>query len=114
MVESMKEGSVVVDMAAEQGGNCEVTKPGEVYRYKGVTIIGLTDLPSRMANQASQLYGKNLCYLLEDMGGGSDYKVDLEDEVIRGALVLHKGEITYPPPSPLHHQRHPNLHHNLL
>jgi len=100
MVESMKEGSVVVDMAAEQGGNCEVTKPGEVYRYKGVTIIGLTDLPSRMANQASQLYGKNLCYLLEDMGGGSDYKVDLEDEVIRGALVLHNGEITYPPPKP--------------
>ncbi|MGA7935397.1 MAG: Re/Si-specific NAD(P)(+) transhydrogenase subunit alpha [Kovacikia sp.] len=100
MVESMKEGSVVVDMAAEQGGNCEVTKPGEVYRYNGVTIIGLTDLPSRMANQASQLYGKNLCYLLEDMGGGTDYKVDLEDEVIRGALVLHNGEITYPPPKP--------------
>jgi NAD(P) transhydrogenase subunit alpha len=100
MVESMKEGSVVVDMAAEQGGNCEVTKPGEVYRYNGVTIIGLTDLPSRMANQASQLYGKNLCYLLEDMGGGTAYKVDLEDEVIRGALVLHNGEITYPPPKP--------------
>lgn len=100
MVESMKEGSVVVDMAAEQGGNCEVTKPGEVYKYKGVTIIGLTDLPSRMANQASQLYGKNLCYLLEDMGGAEKYKVDLDDEVIRGALVLHNGEITYPPPKP--------------
>ncbi|MBW4522080.1 MAG: Re/Si-specific NAD(P)(+) transhydrogenase subunit alpha [Scytolyngbya sp. HA4215-MV1] len=100
MVESMKPGSVVVDMAAEQGGNCEVTKPGEVYRYKGVTIIGLTDLPSRMAAQASQLYGKNLCHLLDDMGGAGDYKVDLEDEVIRGALVLHHGEITYPPPKP--------------
>jgi NAD(P) transhydrogenase subunit alpha len=100
MVESMKEGSVIVDMAAEQGGNCEVTKPGEVYKYKGVTIIGLTDLPSRMANQASQLYGKNLCYLLEDMGGAENYKVDLDDEVIRGALVLHQGEITYPPPKP--------------
>ncbi|WP_421659416.1 Re/Si-specific NAD(P)(+) transhydrogenase subunit alpha [Leptothermofonsia sp. ETS-13] len=100
MVESMKEGSVIVDMAAEQGGNCEVTRPNEVYQYKGVTIIGLTDLPSRMANQASQLYGKNLCYLLEDMGGAEHYKVDLEDEVIRGALVLHNGEITYPPPKP--------------
>lgn len=100
MVESMREGSVIVDMAAEQGGNCEVTKPGEVYQYKGVTIIGLTDLPSRMAAQASQLYGKNLCYLLEDMGGGENYHIDLEDEVVRGALVLHNGEITYPPPKP--------------
>ena len=100
MVESMKEGSVVVDMAAEQGGNCEVTKPGEIYRYNGVTIIGLTDLPSRMSSQSSQLYGNNLCHLLRDMGGDEDYKIDVEDEVIRGALVLHKGEITFPPPKP--------------
>lgn len=100
MVESMKEGSVIVDMAAEQGGNCAVTKPGEVYQYQGVTVIGITDLPSRMANQASQLYGKNLCHLLTDMGGSENYKVDLEDEVIRGALVLHNGEVTYPPPKP--------------
>jgi NAD(P) transhydrogenase subunit alpha len=100
MVESMKEGSVIVDMAAEQGGNCEVTKPGEVYRYHGVTIIGLTDLPSRMATQSSQLYGTNLCHLLKDMGGSEHFKVDLEDEVVRGALVLHNGAITYPPPKP--------------
>lgn len=98
MVASMKKGSVVVDLAAEQGGNCEVTKPGEVYRYKGVTIIGLTDLPSRMANQASQLYGNNLWHLLKDMGGAEDYKVNLEDEVVRGALVLHEGDVTWPPP----------------
>lgn len=98
MVSSMKEGSVVVDMAAEQGGNCEVTKPGEIYRYKGVTIIGLTDLPSRMAHQSSQLYGTNLWHLLKDMGGAQDYKVDLEDEVVRGALVLHEGKVTWPPP----------------
>jgi NAD(P) transhydrogenase subunit alpha len=98
MVASMKAGSVIVDMAAEQGGNCEVTRPGEVYRYKGVTIVGLTDLPSRMANQASQLYGKNLCYLLEDLGGAEHYCLDLNNEVIRGALVLHNGELTYPPP----------------
>lgn len=100
MVESMKAGSVIVDMAAEQGGNCEVTKPGEVYRYNDVTIIGLTDLPSRMAAQSSQLYGTNLCHLLKDMGGSEHFKVDLADEVVRGALVLHNGDITYPPPKP--------------
>jgi NAD(P) transhydrogenase subunit alpha len=98
MVSSMKQGSVIVDLAAEQGGNCEVTKPNEVYRYKGVTIIGFTDLPSRMANQSSQLYGTNLWHLLKDMGGAEDYKVDFEDEVVRGALVLHAGKITWPPP----------------
>jgi NAD(P) transhydrogenase subunit alpha len=100
MVESMKEGSVIVDMAAEQGGNCAVTKPGEIRHYKGVTIIGLTDLPSRMANQSSQLYGTNLFHLLDDMGGGENYKVDLQDEVVRGALILHEGEVTWPPPKP--------------
>ena len=98
MVESMKEGSVIVDLAAEQGGNCEVTRPNEIYNYKGVTIIGLTDLPSRMAAQSSQLYGTNLWHLLKDMGGAEDYKVDYEDQVVRGALVLHEGKITWPPP----------------
>jgi H+-translocating NAD(P) transhydrogenase subunit alpha len=100
MVDSMKPGSVVVDMAAEQGGNCEVTKPNEIHRYNDITIIGLTDLPSRMATQASQLYGTNLCHLLKDMGGSEQFHVDLEDEVVRGALVLNQGEITYPPPKP--------------
>ncbi|NET32176.1 MAG: Re/Si-specific NAD(P)(+) transhydrogenase subunit alpha [Cyanothece sp. SIO1E1] len=98
MVESMKEGSVVVDMAAEQGGNCAVTKPNEVYKYNGVTVIGLTDLPSRMATQSSQLYGTNLCHLLKDMGGSENYQVNLDDEVVRGALVLHAGKVTWPPP----------------
>jgi NAD(P) transhydrogenase subunit alpha len=98
MVASMKAGSVVVDLAAEQGGNCEVTKPGEVYRYQDVTIIGYTDLPSRMANQSSQLYGTNLWHLLKDMGGSEKYQVNLEDEVVRGALILHEGKITWPPP----------------
>lgn len=100
MVESMKEGSVIVDLAAEQGGNCEVTRPNEVYRYKGVTIVGLTDLPSRMANQSSQLYGTNLWHLLNDMGGSDGYKVDWEDEVVRGALVAQNGEVTWEPPKP--------------
>ncbi|MBE9239905.1 Re/Si-specific NAD(P)(+) transhydrogenase subunit alpha, partial [Synechocystis salina] len=98
MVKSMRAGSVVVDLAAEQGGNCEVTKPGEVYDYQGVTIIGYTDLPSRMASQSSQLYGTNLWHLLKDMGGSEDFKVDVEDEVIRGALVSHEGKVTWPPP----------------
>jgi NAD(P) transhydrogenase subunit alpha len=98
MVESMKEGSVVVDLAAEQGGNCEVTKPGEAYRYKGVTIIGYTDLPSRMAQQSSQLYGTNLFHLLDELGGNGNYQVDFDNEVIRGATVVRNGEVTWPPP----------------
>ncbi|MGA1602849.1 MAG: Re/Si-specific NAD(P)(+) transhydrogenase subunit alpha [Prochlorothrix sp.] len=101
MVESMKAGSVVVDLAAEQGGNCEVTRPNEIYDYKGVKIVGLTDLPSRMASQSSQLYGTNLCHLLSDMGGSAEYRVDFEDEVVRGALVLHDGEVTWPAPKPV-------------
>lgn len=100
MVASMKDGSVIIDMAAEQGGNCEVTKPNEVYKYKGVTIVGLTDFPSRMAAQSSQLYGTNLCHLLKDMGGSEDYKIDYDDEVVRGALILHEGKVTWPPPKP--------------
>src|SRR6476469_1762248 len=66
MVESMKEGSVIVDLASEMGGNCELTVPGEVAVHRGVSIVGYTDLPSRMANQASQLYGTNLAHLLDD------------------------------------------------
>lgn len=100
MVESMKPGSVIVDLAAEQGGNCEVTKPHEVSTYHGVTIIGLTDLPSRMASQSSQLYGNNLWHLLKEMGGAEDYQINLEDEMIRGALILHEGKLTWPAPKP--------------
>lgn len=100
MVESMKQGSVVVDLAAEQGGNCEVTRPGEAYDYKGVRIVGYTDLPSRMANQSSQLYGTNLWHLLHDMGGSADFKVDWEDEVVRGALAVQNGAVVPPPEKP--------------
>ena len=98
--ELMKPGSVIVDMAAEQGGNCAVTKPGEVYVHNGITIVGITDFPSRMASQASQLYGTNLCHLLSDMGGSDDYKIDFEDEAVRGALITHAGEVTWPAPKP--------------
>jgi H+-translocating NAD(P) transhydrogenase subunit alpha len=100
MVASMKPGSVVVDMAAEQGGNCEVTKPGEIYSYNDVTIVGITDFPSRMASQSSQLYGTNLYHLLSDMGGSDEYKVDFSDEAVRGALITYEGEVTWPAPKP--------------
>ncbi|MEP6902623.1 MAG: Re/Si-specific NAD(P)(+) transhydrogenase subunit alpha [Actinomycetota bacterium] len=100
MVESMKQGSVIVDLAAEQGGNCEVTRPGESYKYKGATIIGFTDLPSRMANQSSQLYGTNLWHLLKDMGGSDNFKINLEDEVVRGSLVVQDGAVVWSPVKP--------------
>ena len=93
-VEAMKPGSVVVDIAAPRGGNCELTKAGEVYTHTNdVKIIGYEDLPSRMSTVASQLYGTNLCHLLKDMtdGGKGEYRIDLEDEVVRGAILLHEG-----------------------
>jgi H+-translocating NAD(P) transhydrogenase subunit alpha len=102
MVESMQEGSVIVDLAAEQGGNCALTEPGKIVTRHGVTIVGYTDLPSRMATQSSQLYGTNLRNLLTDMCGEKDGRltVDMDDEVIRGATVIKEGKITWPPPAP--------------
>jgi H+-translocating NAD(P) transhydrogenase subunit alpha len=98
MVKSMRPGSVIVDLAAEQGGNCALTRPGEVVQQHGVTVIGYMDLPSRLAPTASQLYGSNLVHLLADMGGAKSWHVDLEDEVVRGALVAKDGELLWPPP----------------
>ncbi len=100
MVELMKEGSVIVDLAAEQGGNCELTEPGEVAVKHGVTLIGYMDLPSRLPTQSSQLYGSNLCHLLTDMTPEKDGNmvVDMEDDVVRGTTVVKEGEITWPPP----------------
>lgn len=102
MVESMKPGSVVVDLAAEQGGNCELTEPGGVVVRHGVSIIGYTDLASRLAAQSSQLYATNLKHLLTELTPDKDGKavVDMEDEVIRGLTVIKDGEITWPPPAP--------------
>ncbi len=128
MVESMKPGSVIVDLAAEQGGNCALTEPGKVTHHKGVTIIGYTDLPSRMASMSSQLYGACVAALLEELSepgavatglpsdapassdgksepgaiatgpSGRQLKVDLDDEVVRGAIVLHDGKMLWPAP----------------
>jgi H+-translocating NAD(P) transhydrogenase subunit alpha len=98
MVKSMKRGSVIVDLAAENGGNCALTKPGQVVEQHGVTVIGYMDLPSRLAPTASHLYGNNLVHLLTDMGGMKHFSVNEEDEVVRGALVLRDGELKWPPP----------------
>lgn len=101
MVESMKPGSVIVDLAAEQGGNCVLTEPGRVVQHKGVTIIGYTDMPSRMANMSSQLYGATVTALLEELRDEEgNLFADLDDEVVRGAIVLDKGKMMWPPPLP--------------
>jgi NAD(P) transhydrogenase subunit alpha len=102
MVKSMKPGSVIVDMAGEQGGNCELTVPGESVVRHGVTIIGYTDLPSRLAKQASTLYATNLLRLTEELCKSKDgqINVNFEDEAIRGLTVIKAGEITWPPPPP--------------
>jgi NAD(P) transhydrogenase subunit alpha len=89
---------VIVDLAAEAGGNCELTRPGEVVTQSGVTVIGYVDLPSRLAPTASQLYGSNLTHLLADMGGAKSFHIDLEDAVVRSAIVLHEGKLTWPAP----------------
>ncbi len=102
MVQSMKPGSVIVDMAAEQGGNCELTEPGKVVVKHGVTIIGYADLPSRLAKQSSTLYATNLFRLAEELCKAKDgvVNVNMDDEVIRGTTVIKEGSITWPPPAP--------------
>jgi len=103
MVAAMKPGSVVVDLAAERGGNCDLTvKDQKVVSPNGVTVVGYTDFPSRMATQASNLYSTNIRHMMDDLTPGKDGKpfVNMEDDVIRGALVCHEGAITFPPPPP--------------
>src|SRR5438105_8086905 len=102
MVRSMKPGSVIVDLASEQGGNCELTVPGEVAVRHGVTIIGYTDLPSRLAKQSSTLYATNLLRLTEELCKAKDGGIDvnMDDEVIRGTTVIKDGTVTWPPPPP--------------
>ncbi len=97
-VKAMKPGSVVVDLASEQGGNCELTQPGKTVVAHGVTIVGWTDMPSRMPHVASELFGNNLLHLLDDMGNAAGFKVDHNDEAVRGALICEKGQVTWPPP----------------
>jgi NAD(P) transhydrogenase subunit alpha len=103
MVAAMKPGSVIVDLAAERGGNCDLTVPDEkVVTENGVTIVGYTDFPSRMAAQASTLYANNIRHFLTDLTPNKDGVIhhNMDDDVIRGATVTHQGAITYPPPPP--------------
>ncbi len=102
MVQSMKPGSVIVDLAAEQGGNCELTEKDQVVVKHNVTLIGYTNLPSRLANQSSQLYATNLRHLLTELCPTKDgvINVNFDDEVLRGATVIKEGKITWPPPPP--------------
>jgi NAD(P) transhydrogenase subunit alpha len=102
MVQSMKPGSVIVDMAAEQGGNCELTVPGEAVVRHGVTIIGYTDLVSRLARQSSTLYSTNLLRVTEELCKTKDgvINVNMEDDAIRGLTVIKEGAVTWPPPPP--------------
>ncbi|XP_066923291.1 NAD(P) transhydrogenase, mitochondrial-like [Clytia hemisphaerica] len=100
MVESMKQGSVIVDLAAETGGNCELTKPGESYNCNGVQIVGYTDLPSRLPTQSSTLYANNISKLLLSAGEKGHYHLNMEDEVIRGSIVHQDGALMWPPPAP--------------
>ena len=101
MVVSMRDGSVIIDLAAEQGGNCEGTVPGKVVTRYGVNIVGYTDLPSRLAAQSSQLYSTNIYNLIMELCPNADgcTEIDMEDEVVRGATVVHQGEVTWPPPA---------------
>lgn len=100
MVESMKPGSVIVDLAAQNGGNCKLTEPGKKIVVHDVTLIGYTDLPSRLPTQASRLYANNIVNLLTDMTPEKDgsLNVDVEDQVVRGTLVTYEGELKWPPP----------------
>uniref|UniRef100_A0A0A9ZAR2 NAD(P) transhydrogenase, mitochondrial n=1 Tax=Lygus hesperus TaxID=30085 RepID=A0A0A9ZAR2_LYGHE len=100
-IDAMKPGSVVVDLAAEAGGNIETTKPGQIYVYNDVTHIGVTDLPSRLPTQSSTLYANNISKLLLSMGSKDHFHIDLKDDVVRGSIVLNKGQLSWPPNPPI-------------
>ncbi|KAG9242005.1 NAD(P) transhydrogenase, alpha chain [Calycina marina] len=103
MLEAMKPGSVIVDLAAEAGGNCVATQPGKLIEHKGVTIIGYTDLPSRLPTQSSTLYSNNITkFLLSMAPSDKAFGIDITDEVVRGSIVTHAGSIipTAPRPAP--------------
>lgn len=103
MVAAMKPGSVVVDLAAERGGNCDLTVPDEkIVSENGVTVVGYSDFPSRMAAQSSTLYATNIRHMMTDLTPEKDGQVNhnMKDDVIRGATVAHEGAVTFPPPPP--------------
>ena len=100
MVEVMKPGSVIVDLASQQGGNCELCEKDKIVNHNGVNIIGFTDLPSRLPSQSSELYSNNLFHILDELTPNKDgnININMDDDVIRGMTIVNKGSITYPPP----------------
>jgi NAD(P) transhydrogenase subunit alpha len=98
MVEAMRPGSVIVDLAAQGGGNCELTEPEKVVERHGVKIVGYTNLTSRLPGHASEYFGRNLANLLKLLGPAEEFALDEEDAVVRGMLVMRDGELTWPPP----------------
>ncbi len=100
MVEVMKPGSIIVDLASQQGGNCELCEKDAIAEHNGVKIIGFTDLPSRLPSQSSELYSNNLYHILDELTPSKDGQIDInmDDDVIRGMTVVKDGSITYPPP----------------
>ena len=100
MIEVMKPGSVIVDLASQQGGNCELCEKDKIVNYNGVNIIGFTDLPSRLPSQSSELYSNNLYHILDELTPNKDgnININMDDDVIRGMTIVNKGSITYPPP----------------
>jgi NAD(P) transhydrogenase subunit alpha len=96
----MRPGSVVVDLAAEQGGTCEVTAPGRAIVHRGVTVVGYTDLVSRLATQASQLYATNVVHLLDEAGGAEKFALSDDNDILRPMTVLKDGVLQWPPPKP--------------
>ena len=102
MVDDMKPGSVVVDLAAEAGGNIETTTPGQISVYNDVTHIGITDLPSRLPTQSSTLYSNNISKLMLSMAGSKEhFHLDMADDVVRGSIVLNKGALSWPANPPI-------------
>lgn len=98
MLEVMAEGSVVVDLAAEQGGNCAFTQKDQLVKHKGVTIIGYSDLPTRLPGQASRMYSNNIKNVIDELGASDKFQINMDDEMIRGMVVIHQGTVTWPPP----------------
>ena len=95
MVKSMRAGSVIVDLAAEQGGNCELTKPGETVVEHGVTIIGATDVTSRLCGHASQMYSRNMEKLLLHLTHEGAWRLNFSDEIVAGCVITHAGQIVH-------------------
>ena len=97
MVDAMKKGSVIVDLAAENGGNCELTSSGEIVNIDGVIIDGTLNLPSTMPVHSSQLYAKNISTFIAHMTKEGNLNIDLDDEIISGSIFTHEGKITHEP-----------------